>query len=474
MALSPLRCATVALATWAFLPAGIPQAAGAAVDAPVADAAQRNNPDAVIALLDTGGNPNESQPDGATPLHWAVHWEAADLVERLILDGAEVDAVNDLGVSALAIACRNGSTPMVDLLVDAAASVFITEPSGETALMTCARTGTVGAVGRLLDAGADVDAREQASGQTALMWAASGGHADVVRALLASGPGSGVEVDARSGGAFTPLLFAARAGSLETTRQLIDAGADVNVTTEAGYSPLLVAAASVDAITGSDYRLVEAPSEHEAVGGLLLEHGADANQADQYGMTPLHFAVEMRKPGLLRALLAHGADPDRQLTGGLPFRRGDYVGRGAYDEATPFWLAARLGDVPTMRVLLEAGANPHLPAARGVTPLLVASGLTQSDSRMVAESELLKAVRMLVLEVGVDVREVASNGQTAVHGAAGVSGNDLIRFLVEQGADPLAEDGRGSTPHDVAIRTLRPRPVTAALLLQLAGHTGAP
>lgn len=470
MALSLLRCATAALAIWTFLPVGAALAAGTAVDTPVADAAQRNRPDAVIALLDHDGDPNETQPDGATPLHWAVHWEAGDLVERLIRDGAEVDAVNDLGVSALAIACRNGSGPMVDLLVDADASVAIAEPSGETALMTCARTGILGAVGRLADAGSDLDARERASGQTALMWAASGGHAAVVGALLAAG----AEVDARSGGAFTPLLFAARAGSLETAQRLIDAGADVNVTTPSGYSPLLIAAASVDAITGSDYRLVEAPSEHEAVGRLLLEHGADPDQADQYGMTPLHFAVEMRKPGLLRALLAHGAEPNNQLTGGLPFRRGDYVGRGAYNQATPFWLAARLGDVPTMRVLLEAGADPHLPAARGVTPLLVASGLTQSDSRMVAESALLDAVKMLVLEVGVDVRQPAENGQTAVHGAAGVSGNQLIRFLVEQGADPLAADGRGSTPHDVAMRTLRPRPVTAALLLELAGQTGAP
>ena len=469
MTLSTLRCATVVLATWTLAPMGVALAAGAAVDAPVADAAQRNNSDAVIALLDTGGDPNTPQADGATPLHWAVHWEAAGLVERLIRDGADVDAVNDLGVSALAIACRNGSGPMVDLLVDADANAALAEPSGETALMTCARTGTADGVVRLLDAGADVAGREQASGQTALMWAAAGGHADVVRALLPSG----AEVDARSAGAFT-LLFAARAGSLETARQLIDAGADVNVTTEAGFSPLLIAAASVDAITGSDYRLVEAPSEHEAIGGLLLDHEADPNQTDQYGMTPLHFAVEMRKPGLLRALLAHGAEPDNQLTGGLPFRRGDYVGRGAYNQATPFWLAARLGDVPTMRVLLEAGANPHFPAARGVTPLLVASGMTQSDSRMVAESALLDAVRMLVLEVGVDVREAAANGQTAVHGAAGVSGNDLIRFLVEQGADPLAEDARGTTPHDVTLRTLRPRPVTAALLLELAGRTGGP
>jgi ankyrin repeat protein len=49
-----------------------------------------------------------------------------------------------------------------------------------------------------------------------------------------------------------------------------------------------------------------------------------------------------------------------------------------------------------------------------------------------------------------------------------VSGDALIRFLVDQGADPMVEDRRGRTPLDVATRTLRPRPNTAALLRELA------
>lgn len=467
MLLSNLHPARLALLILAVM---CPVSAHAAADAQVADAVQRNDAAAVAALLAAGADVNAPQPDGATALHWAVHREAVDLAGRLVAAGARVDTANDLGVSALAIACRNGSVSMVDLLLDRGATVTAAEPSGETALMTCARIGIARSVQRLLAAGADVHAREDASGQTALMWAAAGGHTAAVRVLLASG----ADVHARSTGVFTPLLFAARAGAVEVARLLVEAGADVNVTLDTGHSPLLVAAASVDAITGSDYRLVVEASEHEALGAFLLERGADPNQADQYGMTPLHYAVEMRKPALLRALLAHDADPNRQLTAGLPFRRGDYVGRGAYNGATPFWLAARLGDVETMRVLVDSGADLHLPATRGVTPFLVASGLTQSDSRMVPEAQLLEAVRMLVLERGVDVHEVDAGGQTAVHGAANVSGNDIIRFLVEQGADPMAADGRGRTPHDVATRTLRPRPITAALLLELAGQTGAP
>ena len=353
---------------------------------------------------------------------------------------------------------------MVTTLLAQGADPLTEEPSGETALMTCARTGSAGAVIQLLAGGANPNALETNSGQSALMWAASGGHTSAVRALIEAG----ANTNAQSRGNFSPLMFAARAGALEVAGLLLEAGATVNTSTTDGLSPLLIAAASLDAITGSDYRLVVENSDHETLGLLLLEYGADVNQADQYGMTSLHYSVEMNKPILLKALLDKGADPNAQLTQGLPFRRGDYVGREAYNGASPFWLAARLGDVDKMKYLLDSGADPELRQAWGVTPLMVAAGLTQSDSRMVDEAKLLEALKMLALDAGANIYAIDRSGQTAIHGAANVSGNRLIEFLVSLGADPMAEDNRGRTPHDVAMRTLRPRPVTAALLRELS------
>ena len=430
------------------------------------DAAQRNDIDSAMMSIDQGVGVNTTSPDGATALHWAAHWGTTDLAERLLSAGALVDASNELGITPISIACRNGSEAMVDLLLKAKADAKGSEPSGETVLMSCARTGSLGAVEQLLAAGAEPNSFEVDSGQTALMWAAAGGHWEIVDLLI----GAGADVNASSSGKFTPLMFAARTGDLKSAELLLDAGAEVNVATEDGLSPLLIASASLDAITGSDYRLVVEESQHESVGALLLDRGADVTQSDQYGMTALHYAVEMNKPSLLRALLKRDADPNAQLTQGLPFRRGDYVGREAYDGASPFWLAARLGNVEMMRELLDAGADPELRQAWGVTPTMVAAGVTQTDSRIANEEKLIQALELLVLEIKTDIHSVDRSGQTAVHGAANVSGNEIIKFLVAEGADPEAVDSRGRTPHDVAMRTLRPRPITAALLRELAAN----
>ena len=427
-----------------------------------ADAAERRDLDALQALLKQGADPNAAQPDGATALHWAVHWDDQRAVDILVRAGAKPDAVNDLGVFPLSLACANGSGAMAKRLLAAGASVRTALPSGESPLMTCAQTGAADAVRLLAERGADVNARESHRGQTALMWAAGARQPDAVKVLLERG----ADVNAASTAGFTPLMFAAREGDPESTRLLLAAGAKTEATTPAGESALLVAAASVSGVTARDYRVIPEPSGHEAVAMLLVDRGANVNQADTFGMTALHHAVETGKKDLLKTLIAHRAMLDAQLTQGLPFRRADYVSRAGYAGATPLWLAAMYGDVETMKVLVAAGADWRLPSRNGTTPLMVAAGLGQTDSRVVPEPKLLEAVKYLV-SLGGDVNEANSTGQTAMHGAAGISGHLLIGYLASQGANLEAKDKRGSTPIDVTHVIQRPRPETEAVIRKL-------
>lgn len=432
----------------------------------VADAAERRDLDAVRTLLKKGADPNAPQPDGATALHWAVHWDDHSTAEVLIKAGARLDAINDLGVFALSLACNNGSSAMAKRLIAAGASVRSALPGGESTVMTCARTGAADAIRGLAERGADVNARETHRGQTALMWAAGGKHPGAVKVLIERG----ADVNAVSTGGSTPLMFAAREGDPESTRLLLAAGARLDDTTPAGETALLLAAASVAGVTARDYRLVAEPSGHEAVAIRLVERGASVNQADTLGQTALHHAVETGKPELLKALIARGANLDARLSQqGLPFRRGDYVARAFFGGASAFWLAAMYGEVEMMQTLAAAGADWRLPSRNGTTPLMVAAGLGQTDSRIVPEDRLLAAVKYLV-SLGGDVNEANTAGQTAVHGAAGISGHSIIGYLASQGANLDAKDKGGRTPIDVTHIIQRPRPETEAVIRKLLGQ----
>ncbi|MEE8128934.1 MAG: ankyrin repeat domain-containing protein, partial [Vicinamibacterales bacterium] len=215
------------------------------------EAVRNGDPEAVRTLLQTDVDVNARAGDGATALHWAVLREDANTADLLIRAGADVNAANGLGVTPLVLACENGSAALVTALLEESADPNTATSMGETALMACARGGDVDAVAALLDRGAALDAGESSRGQTALMWAAAHRHPDVVRVLIAHG----ADVHARSRvshllvptnayasgvshrdtvempmGGFTPLLFAARHGDVDSAQLLLDAGAHVNET----------------------------------------------------------------------------------------------------------------------------------------------------------------------------------------------------------------------------------------------------
>jgi hypothetical protein len=165
---------------------------------------------------------------------------------------------------------------------------------------------------------------------------------------------------------------------------------------------------------------------------------------------------------------------------------------------TPLLLAAKTFDVVAMRPLLDAGANVNLPNQDGVLPIHAAAGLGSSscdprgygpgiphyETADVQEASI--AALQTLLDAGADVDSPAPivtgpggrfggrrTGQTALFGAIGFGWNDVIEFLVGQGARIDLPDASGRTPYDAAISGGggrgggSPRAGTAALLRSL-------
>src|SRR5688500_6414313 len=99
---------------WPIVPMAILSlAVGGAPDSRLADAVERRDGRTVETLLQRKTGINDPQPDGATPLHWAAHWDDVALVRRLIAAGASVNAANDHGVTSLSLSCENGNLAVV-------------------------------------------------------------------------------------------------------------------------------------------------------------------------------------------------------------------------------------------------------------------------------------------------------------------------------------------------------------------------
>jgi ankyrin repeat protein len=444
-----LACATVGHAQTA--------AAGAARDprrGPVSPAKTQSAQPAARADV------NHRNPDGSTPLQWAVYDGNPAEVKRLLRAGADVSIANKYGATAMSLAAEVGNAEMLGLLLEAGANADSPNPDGQTALMAVARTGNVKAAQLLLNAGATVDAREKWGGQSALMWASARRHPEMMQLLIASG----ADVNARSidrdyqrhvtaegrpksldSGGLTPLLYAARENCRPCADVLLKSGADIDLPDPEGVSPLLVA------IMNANWDLAQ----------QLIAAGADVNQWDQYGEAPLFTAINLRNRidgghasivpmnqatgmAIVKLLLERGADPNQQLF----FKPANLSGSTNTRGSTPLIRAANNGDLEVVKLLLQHGADATVSMADRQTPIhAVLAGRAP-------EPQALELIRILH-EAGTDVNVVALinhpeeiRGGTALHYAVRKRYKTIIKELASYGIDVNAADQDGLTALD--------------------------
>lgn len=421
--------------------AAVLQAGAAVADERLAVAAMQRDLDTVRQLLaERGVDVNAPGPHQTPALHWLVRIEELELTGRLLQAGADVDQLNGLGVAALSLAIENRDEDMVQLLLEHGADAARADSAGETPLMQAARSGSPAIVKAVLAKGVEVDAREPHYQQTALMIGIRSGNPAVVELLLGAGADVNVqtpageeprfrlpsEVSASKGvgvnwggypphgarnpipGGKTPLLFATRQGDLAITRLLVEAGADLEQADPNGVTPLLNAIVNggVAAKPGNH-------TEHMQVAHYLIERGADLTASDWYGQTPLFAAVDLRNLDVPGPVRDNGIDRDAALA--------------------------------LIKTLLERGAPPNaqiqqvLPVRRWVTRLGYLSwvDVTGQTAFLRAAYSGDVATMQLLLEHGADANIATFNGTTPLMVAAGV--NWTVSQTFDEGQEALLE-----------------------------------
>ena len=523
----------------------------AAPDSLVADAAMRGDTEAVRILLRDGADANAAQGDGMTALHWAATNDNSVIASMLVYAGGNIQATTRLGrYTPLHLAAKAGSAAVVSIFLEAGATASaVTSTGGAQAIHFAAAAGVAESVEVLLKYGADADAREQTRQQTPLMFAAAFNRAEVIKSLLMGGAdvtltAKAIDISEREAadradqrgddppdaasqqqrytaneeeplsyadlvghhGGLTALLHAVREGHVESAMVLLEAGGDINQPSAGEHTPPM---------------LMAMLNGHFDLALSLLALGADPRLASDAGATPLyaalnvHWAPKSRYPqqhvyrqqrasymDVIEAVLKAGADPNARLTKHLWYMSYNFdLLRVDTKGATPFWRAAYALDVPAMRLLVSYGADPALATEKppqrfrreqdreldpsglppvpvggpAVYPIHAASGAGYgqgfaANAHRHVPNGWLPAVRYLVEETGADVNARDVDSYTAVHHAAARGDNELILYLVEQGADVTAVSRRGQTTADMAngpVQRIQPFPETLALLVGL-------
>ena len=461
------------IAVFALCVLALGASAASDLDAKLLDAAQKNDPTDVRALLTAGADANARAADGSTPMIYAAHFGDVRGVQALLGAKGDPNLTNRYGVGPMHEAALRADAGLLETLITAGADVDLALPQGETALMLASRTSGVDAVRLLIQHGAKVNVVERWQGQTPLMYAAANDRGEVVAALIAAG----ADVNARTPlndlpdrkpavryfveiplAGLTPVMFAARHGALSALRALIKGGADLDAKTPEGFSSVVIALDNL----------------HFDAAKVLVEAGANPNGGGLFAVVEarhrVNYVGEYQVPtgaegaiDLLKSMLAHGADLNDRLPEPLLDRDARFGPPPPKITDLALIRAARSSDVEAMRVLIDAGADPSLHDDKrgGVTPLLAVMmgpelpALIEAD-RQPTEQAAIAAIDFL-LDHGVASSIGNGLGTTALHMAALRDYPGVVRHMAERGADLNVGDREGFTPLDYAVGHLPPK-----------------
>ena len=453
----------------AALVCAAPGAAGAAAEAPLADAVMRQDHEAVRTLLAAGADLDAPRGDGMTALHWAARHGDLPTARRLLAADADVEAVTRLGRhTPLHVAGRAGHAPVVAALLDHGADAEALTSAGAAPLHFAAQSGSAGAVEALLARGADPDAREARWGQTPLMFAAGAARTEVVAPLLRWGADPGLTA--------TVVNIAARDASDRADSRQRRARL---VAERAGRSAgRRLAAASTWLRSGTANRAGRSAGRRLAAASAWLQSGTAERTGGTTGRSRVAGSAEPHSETAERATGRRRVAGSAASRSGVAERAGGTTGRSRVaGSAGPRTEAAeRAGRTAERR--RAAGARwrrtgsarprPAVPAPRRRPASPRPAPADETDRQEEPEplgyadlvgthgglTALLLAARdghadtaAALIAGGADVNQVSAADGTSPLLIAAINGHfDLALRLLKSGADPRLASGAGATP----------------------------
>ena len=341
-------------------------------ESPVADAAMRGDHGSVRALLQQGADVNAAQGDGMTALHWAADRGDLEMARMLVYAGASLEAVTRMAeYTPLHLASRAGHGAVVRALLEAGSDPAApTGSGGATPLHLAAAAGDAEAVAVLIDHGADVDAREERAAQTPLIFAAAQNRVEAIRALLAGGADPSLATTVVD---MVELEASLRGGEQDRVRQQINAQLAARAAQEqkeqgeeeekpAEAPKPLSMGQQVGHVGGMTALLHAARQGHAAAVAALLDSGADIDQVSADGTTPIFIAALNGHFDLVLALLERGADPNlANHANGTPLFatiNQQWIPKTGYAQPNVH-LQQNATYMEVMEALLRAGADPN-------------------------------------------------------------------------------------------------------------------
>ncbi|XP_059366352.1 serine/threonine-protein phosphatase 6 regulatory ankyrin repeat subunit B-like [Carassius carassius] len=417
-------------------------------------------------LLKSGANVNAEQENGESAMHVAARHGALQMIRALIQEGGDVTWKSKVGENPLHVAVRHCHAHVVEEILNSLsnersrqeAELCVREGNqkGETSLHLAAelRSDAVHQVGEdtciikiLMEHHADVTAVTRQSGETPLHYNARVGNTAVLQEMLSNVPSNQLQtaINKHAKNGWSPLLLAAEQGHTEVVKILLQNNARVDVFDEEGKAAIHLAA----------------EQGHQDIVDTLLAHKAFVNSKTKLGLTPLHLSAQSGSAQLVRLLVeTHQASVDA-----LSLRK-----------QTPLHLAAFSGQLDVCSSLLNLKADITATDIHNQTPLHLAVENDHSEVVKLFLRHRPKLAQLANMEGATCTHIAAAKGSVAVikelllftqgpatlnnkakglcplHLAAAGGHTEVVKVLLDAGASVTEEDADGMTAIHLAAK----------------------